>query len=152
MLSIALSLGNGPHSFNGPLLLSSRAYPDFLLHSSHQSAYVVLLKENHTRFEAAILDRKSGEADLSRLAVEGSAVRHSGAPNLPFHSHFPMVILKDDTATARPRSGDQRSLRPLRYTELIPVRASRFGLGAELWPWSSAACHCGANEQDKCAA
>ena len=27
--------------------------------------------------------------------------------------------------------------------------ASRFGLGAELWPWSSAACHCGAKEQDE---
>jgi hypothetical protein len=36
-------------------------------------------------FEAAILDRKFGEA-------EGSAVRHSGAPNLPFY-HFPFVIL-----------------------------------------------------------
>jgi hypothetical protein len=30
-------------------------------------------------FEAATLDRKSGEA-------EGSAVRHSGAPNLPFYN------------------------------------------------------------------
>jgi hypothetical protein len=45
---------------------------------------VVLLKENHMQlFEAATLDRKSGEA-------EGSAVRHSGAPNLPFY-HFPFV-------------------------------------------------------------
>jgi hypothetical protein len=60
------------------------------------AAYVVLLKENHMRlFEAAILDRKSGEA-------EGSAVRHSGTPNLPFHNHFPFVILKDETATAHP--------------------------------------------------
>ena len=39
------------------------------------AAYVVLLKENHMQlFEAATLDRKSGEA-------EESAVRHSGAPN-----------------------------------------------------------------------
>jgi hypothetical protein len=38
-------------------------------------------------FEAATLDRKSGEA-------EGSAVRHSGAPNLPFYNHFPFVILR----------------------------------------------------------
>jgi hypothetical protein len=45
-------------------------------------------------FEAATLDRKSGEADLSRRAVEGSAVRHSGAPNLPFYNHFPFVILR----------------------------------------------------------
>jgi hypothetical protein len=51
------------------------------------AAYVVLTKENHMRlFEAAIIDRKSGEA-------EGSAVRHSGAPDLPFHNHFPVVIL-----------------------------------------------------------
>jgi hypothetical protein len=35
---------------------------------------VVLPKENHTQLtEAATLDRKSGEADLSRRAVEGSA-------------------------------------------------------------------------------
>jgi hypothetical protein len=33
-------------------------------------------------FEAAALDRKSGEA-------EGSAVRHSGAPNLPFNNQSP---------------------------------------------------------------
>jgi hypothetical protein len=51
------------------------------------ATYVVLLKENHMQlFEAATLDRKSGEA-------EGSAVRHSGAPNLPFYNHFPFVIL-----------------------------------------------------------
>jgi putative transposase len=35
----------------------------------------------------------------------------------------------------------------LRYTELNPVRAGLVS-GAELWPWSSAACHCGAKEQD----
>jgi REP element-mobilizing transposase RayT len=34
----------------------------------------------------------------------------------------------------------------LRYTQLNPVRAGLV-LGAELWPWSSAACHCGAKEQ-----
>jgi hypothetical protein len=52
------------------------------------ATYVVLLKENHMQlFEAATLDRKSGEA-------EGSAVRHSGAPNLPFYNHFPFVILR----------------------------------------------------------
>ena len=44
---------------------------------------VVLSKENHTRLtEATTLDRESGEADLSRRAGEGSAVRHSGAPHL----------------------------------------------------------------------
>jgi hypothetical protein len=63
---------------------------------------VVLLKENHIQlFEAATLDRKSGEADLSRRAVEGSAVRHSGAPNLPFYNHFPFVC---DTPLAALRS------------------------------------------------
>ena len=36
----------------------------------------------------------------------------------------------------------------LRYTELNPVRAGLV-LGAELWPWSSAARHCGAKEQDE---
>jgi hypothetical protein len=40
-------------------------------------------------FEAATLDRKSGEA-------EGSAVRHSGAPNLPFYNHFPFCHPEDD--------------------------------------------------------
>jgi hypothetical protein len=36
---------------------------------------VVLPKENHMQLtEAATLDRKSGGADLSRRAVEGSAV------------------------------------------------------------------------------
>ncbi len=42
---------------------------------SPATTYVVLLKENHMQLtEAAALDRKSGEADLSRRAVEGSAV------------------------------------------------------------------------------
>jgi hypothetical protein len=36
----------------------------------------------------------------------------------------------------------------LRYTELNPVGAGLV-LGAELWPWSSAACHSGAKEQDE---
>jgi hypothetical protein len=85
--------------------LSSRAYPDFLLHCSHRRPPdVVLFKENHTQpTEAATLDRKSGEA-------EGSAVRHSCAPLLrptasanhhrtlmetptpPCHSGFPGVV------------------------------------------------------------
>jgi hypothetical protein len=30
----------------------------------------------------------------------------------------------------------------------MPVRAGLV-LGAELWPWSSAACHCGAKEQNE---
>jgi hypothetical protein len=63
------------------LPLSSRAYPDFLLHSSQQRHFVVLRKENHIQStEAATLDRKSGEADLSRRAVEGPAVL--SIPNL----------------------------------------------------------------------
>jgi hypothetical protein len=36
----------------------------------------------------------------------------------------------------------------LRYTGLNPVRAGLV-LGAELWPWLSAAPHCGAKEQDE---
>jgi hypothetical protein len=34
--------------------------------------------------------------------AEGSAVRHSGAPNLSFYNPFPFVILEEDTATTRP--------------------------------------------------
>jgi putative transposase len=37
----------------------------------------------------------------------------------------------------------------LRYTELNPVRAGLVS-EAEVWPWSSAACHCGTKEQDEC--
>jgi hypothetical protein len=47
--------------------------------------------------EVATLDRKSGEA-------EGSAVRHSGAPNLPFYNHFPFVILSEAVGSAVPRT------------------------------------------------
>ena len=93
----ALSLGKGPPPFNNPLLfvIPKRSRISYLT-ALTSAAYVVLLKENHMpSFEAAILDRKSGEA-------EGSAVRHSGAPNFPFYNHFPFVILKDETATARP--------------------------------------------------
>ena len=51
------------------------------------ATFVVLSKENHMQStEATTLDRKSGEADLSRRAVEGSAVRLSGAPNLAFYN------------------------------------------------------------------
>ena len=53
---------------------------------SPATTYVVLPKENHMQLtEAATLDRKSGGA-------EGSAVRHSGAPPLPFQNHSPFVI------------------------------------------------------------
>ena len=42
---------------------------------SPATTHVVLSKENHTQLtEAATLDRKSGGADLSRRAVEGSAL------------------------------------------------------------------------------
>ena len=44
------------------------------------ATYVVLLKENHIKlFEAATFDRKSRE-------TVGSAVRLSGAPNLPVYN------------------------------------------------------------------
>src|SRR5216684_7165107 len=47
-----------------------------------RAACVVLSKENHMRLtEAATCDRKSGEADLSRLAVEGSAVHPGSHPD-----------------------------------------------------------------------
>jgi hypothetical protein len=73
--------------------LSSRAYLDFLLRSSHRCHLCGSPQENHMQlFEAATLDRKSGEA-------EGSAVCHSGAPNLPFYNHFPFVILRRSRAT-----------------------------------------------------
>jgi hypothetical protein len=43
---------------------------------------VVLYKENHMQsIEAATLDRKSGVADLSRCAVEGSAVLRTTTGN-----------------------------------------------------------------------
>jgi hypothetical protein len=68
--------------------LSSRAYPDFLLRSSHRCHLCGSpQREPHTVVRSRNLDRKSGEA-------EGSAVRHSGAPNLPFYNHFPLVILR----------------------------------------------------------
>jgi hypothetical protein len=53
-----------PFLYSDPFLfVIPSAYPDFLPHSSHRAAYVVLLKENHMQlFEAATLDRKSGEA------------------------------------------------------------------------------------------
>jgi hypothetical protein len=69
---------------SGPFGLYNQAKPDFLLHSSVSDHLFGSLQENHTQLiEAAILDRKSGEA-------EGSAVRHSGAPILPFYNHFPI--------------------------------------------------------------
>ena len=79
------------------LLFVIRSVPGFpasLL--SPTTTDVVLSKENHTQLtEVTAPDRKSGEA-------EGSAVRHSGAPNLSFYNRFPFVILKDDKATTRP--------------------------------------------------
>src|SRR5580700_7397691 len=58
-----------------PFPLSSRRTRISYFTALTGAAYVVLLKENHMQStEAATLDRKSGEADLSRRAVEGSAV------------------------------------------------------------------------------
>ena len=52
---------------------------------SPATTYVVLPKENHMQLtEAATLDRKSGEADLSRRAVEGSAVPRTFRGNAGF--------------------------------------------------------------------
>ena len=73
-------------SHNPPLFVipSVPGFPTSPL--SPATTYVVLPKENHMQLtEAATLDRKSGGA-------EGSAVRHSGAPPLPFHNHSPFVI------------------------------------------------------------
>src|SRR6201987_1997940 len=39
---------------------------------------------------------RGSEADLSRRAVEESAVRHSGAPDLPDYNYLPFVILRAD--------------------------------------------------------
>jgi putative transposase len=46
-------------------------------------------------------------------------------------------------------SVNEACLEALRYTELNPVRAGLV-LEAELWPWSSAAYHCGAQQADEC--
>jgi hypothetical protein len=63
---------------NDPLLFVIPSVPGFpAAPLSSATPDVVLFKENHTQpTEAAIFDRKSGEA-------EGSAVRHSCAPLLP---------------------------------------------------------------------
>jgi hypothetical protein len=59
-----------------PSPLSSRAYPDFLLHGSYRATYVVLLKGNHKpSTEATTLNRKSGGA-------EGSAVLRTSRGNV----------------------------------------------------------------------
>ncbi len=62
-------------------ILFTRSEPGFPTSPlSPATTYVVLLKENHMQLtEAAALDRKSGEADLSRRAVgpERSAVERS---------------------------------------------------------------------------
>jgi hypothetical protein len=56
--------------------------------------YVVLPKENHMQStEAATLDRKSGEADLSRRAVEGSAVPRT----------LPGSVFRQSEVESRPR-------------------------------------------------
>ena len=49
--------------------------------------------------EAATLDRKSGEA-------EGSAVRHSGAPNLSFYNFFPLSSCLPRRAVGAKRLAD----------------------------------------------
>jgi hypothetical protein len=41
------------------------------------------------------------EADLSRRAVEESAVRHSGAPDLQVYNHLPVVIPRDGWVSRR---------------------------------------------------
>jgi hypothetical protein len=38
--------------------------------------------------------RRGSEADLSRRAVEETAVRHSGVPDLPVDNYLPFVILR----------------------------------------------------------
>jgi hypothetical protein len=68
------------------------------------ATYVVLLKENHMQLtEAATLDMKSGEA-------EGSAVRHSGAPNLPFYDSKLPRQSRHPERSASPICRKQRTL------------------------------------------
>src|SRR5450631_81252 len=51
------------------------------------ATYVVLPKENHIQLaEATSLDRKSGGADLSRRAVEGSAVPRTSPGNAEYYA------------------------------------------------------------------
>ena len=53
------------------------------------ATYVVLPKENHMQLtEAATLNRKSGEADLSRRAVEGSAVPRTSPGNAEYDAQI----------------------------------------------------------------
>ena len=61
-----------------------RAYPDSHFTALTSTAFVFLLKNHMTPIEAATLVRKSGQADLSRRAVEGSgsALRTSHIPAL----------------------------------------------------------------------
>jgi hypothetical protein len=76
--------------YNNPLLFVIPSVPGFPAPPlSPATPDVVLFKENHTQpTEAAILDRKSGEG-------EESAVRRSGAPNLPFYNYFLFVVPRD---------------------------------------------------------
>jgi GntR family transcriptional regulator/MocR family aminotransferase len=86
-------------------------------------------------FEAATLDRKSGEA-------KGSAVRHSGAPHFPFNNHFPFVLPKGASsyASAGPRKIAKKVVprmtgRPAPYTLLLPPREA--GTSAFRWLYAA---------------
>ncbi len=112
----------------GPLM-SSRAYPDFLLHRSHRCHLCGSPQsEPHAAFEAATLDRKSGEADLSRLpgrAVEGSAVPRT----FPGRWHVRSHIASSPGEPALICTAVGAALFPCRYPNLIsgyPVAAQPY--------------------------
>jgi hypothetical protein len=68
-----------------------------------RATYVVLPKENHMHLtEAATLDRKSGEADLSRRAVEGSVVPRTSRGNVfrPDRTRISCLAALDTTTCA----------------------------------------------------
>jgi len=119
-----------PHSMKPlPFPLSSRAYPDFLLHSSHRRHLcVVLPKENHMQLaEAATLDRKSGGAEGSAVprTLRGNVFRQSchcafGPPKVMKNAFCPRPLSMEAPPSPCHLDRSAAQWRDLRFSALGP--------------------------------
>jgi len=95
------------------LRLFIRSVPDFLPHRSHGATYVVLPKRTPAVGRSHKSRQESGGADLSRRAVEGSAVPRTFPGNVFGRGSCPNQASRLETKGLRQGGSGPAALRPM---------------------------------------